>query len=151
MTRVRRARARGEVARWRGATGYGLTGAKPSYTWNRITGRGAKLVLLLQEIKAIIHVDLHVGIPTGRGPYLFIGRVHSRGINARAIQRWIHFLPLKKHHYLRSTQAVLPPSELHFVRLPWIYFIFCTNLLAGFLSFPGHCTWQCRSTVRVQK
>ena len=131
--------ARGEIER-RGGEGQQVMGPRGQRAFLHVESNHRRQTFFLQDQGD--HRSTGTCTRTGRGPYLFIGRAHSRSINARVIQRWTHFY-LSKYH-LRSTQAPRAPSEL---RDCLGYYIFWYDIfLAGFLSVPGHCTWQCRST-----
>lgn len=150
MTRLARA-ARGNRL-------WGHGGKGPSYTWNRII-IGRRQTFFLQDQGDHTHVDLGISslarsTRTGMGPYLFIGRVHSRGINARDIQRWTHFTSQSIiYRTINSTSSLSPhPSFVialdditFFVRIYWLEFSLFQGIVHGTSTYTcrneGHAWW----------
>ena len=110
------------------------------------------------KIKAIIDLgisSLARSTRTGMGPYLFIGRVHSRGINARDIQRWTHFTSqsIIYRSTINSTSSLSPhPSFVialdditFFVLIYWLEFSLFQGIVHGTSTYTcrneGHAWW----------
>ena len=117
----------------RGNRLWGHGGKGPSYTWNRIIGRGAKA----RERE-------HFFSARSRRSYTY-WQGSLWPCPFPRYQRPCHpardsFLPLKASFTINSSSLSPHPSFVIALDIT----LFCTNLLAGFLSVLGHWTWQCR-------
>ena len=133
MTRVARWPRPDAEARWRGATGYGATGAKGLPTRgieSNHRGRGAKA---RERERTFFSAR-------SRRSYTYWQRSLWPCPFPR-YQRPCHpaldsFLPLKSSFTINSSSFAAIRASIH-MRLPWIYYIFVRIYLLGFSLFQG--------------